>query len=175
MEWRCHRSVHWTGLGNLWTQLTHSGLSGEHNSFKFFCSRSQNDCLNPSTLSQLWTPSVNPLVLLVTAAVLDSNCCCKLDFFFPHLLSPSLHELICCGYEYFWTLPCLFFCWQSNTCLLIGCSFARRDESRSERAVVLSRALEELLVICALHILMTACQGREVFLYFLFPPSLLTN
>lgn len=96
-------------------------------------------------------------------------------FFFLHLLSPSLHELICCDYEYFWTLPCLFFCWQSDTCLLIGCSFARRAESRSERAVVLSCALEELLVICALHILMTACQGREVFLYFLFPSSLLTN
>lgn len=33
VEWRCHRSVHWRGLGNLGTRLTHNGLSGEHNSF----------------------------------------------------------------------------------------------------------------------------------------------
>lgn len=174
MEWRCHRSGHWRGLGNLQTRLTHRGLSEECNSFYFFHYCSQNDCLNPSTLSQLWTPSVYPLVLLVTAAALDSNCRCKLGVFF-HLLSPSLPKLICCDCEDFWTLPCLLFPWQSDTCLLIGCSFARQDESCSERAVVLSRALEELLVICALHILLTACQGREVFLYFLFRSSLLTN
>lgn len=82
MEWS-HRSGHWRGLGNLWTRLTHSGLSRECNSFYFLCYSSQNDCLNPSILSQLRTPSVNPLVLLVTAAVLDSNCCCKLGVFFP--------------------------------------------------------------------------------------------
>lgn len=89
MEWRCHRSGHWRGLGNLQTRLTHRGLSEECNSFYFFHYCSQNDCLNPSTLSQLWTPSVYPLVLLVTAAALDSNCRCKLGGFFPSSLTIS--------------------------------------------------------------------------------------
>lgn len=40
--WQCPGNARWGGLGNLWTQLTHSGLSGICNSFH--CYRSQNDC-----------------------------------------------------------------------------------------------------------------------------------
>lgn len=42
MVWWWLRNVHWRGLGNLWTRLTHSGLSGICNSFYCYCS--QNDC-----------------------------------------------------------------------------------------------------------------------------------